>query len=1642
MGRSSVFSLEQIYRKQVTQTWSKIPQVFRYVNTFINLNNVGYFAGSGSPGYQSTVERIDFSNDTEIGVYVTTLSKYVKWPGATGNSTHGYWGGGDSAPSSPNIVSTVDRLDYSSDTSTSTKGPLSQARKWLVAAGNASFGYFGGGNTGSDVSTVDRVDYSSDTSTASPKGPLTTVKRWVMATGDQSYGYFAGGEPSPSNPYRYSTVDRVDYSNDSSTASPKGPLTNHVYGGAATGNIDYGWYAGGYGPSNTSKVDRIDYSNDTATASTRGPLTSAKKYVAATGNRSFGYIGGGGPSPNISTIDRIDYSSDTTTASPKGNLKNQRYGMGGVSPFSMANPTMPTPATRTESFTSAVGTDFGYFGGGSSNGPRHSWVQRIDFTNDTATASSRASLHYSQYRASATGNRSFGYWAGGRDPSAGSYPVSKVSRIDYSNDSTAPSPKGALSATQDYGAATGTISYGYHGGGRYYTPGSGDLNISRVERIDYGNDTATATVKGPLTNSVIFLSAVGNQSYGYWAGGTPADTSVISRVDYSNDSATASPKGNLTSAKFNMSGGTGNADYGYYAGYSYNYSTVDRIDYSNDTATASPKGPRSINGTALPGGGTGNQSYGYTGGGYPGATNTTIDRIEYANDTATASPKGNLTNGGQMGGAASPRASAMPLTSTISKTVDKGADGYTTLQAGPAYAYGMGGPNPGGPNNTTTVQRIDYGNDTATAVVKGPLSLDRKNQGAAGNASFGYNAGGHINPGFTGTSSTDRIDYASDTSTATPKGTLTFSQAVAASVSNDSYGWFGGGLPYPIISSIDRLDFSNDTATASPKGPMTSAKSSMGEAGNASYGYFGGGNGPLSTVDRIDYSNDSATASPKGPLSSAREGLAGFGNMNYGYMAGGYPSGPYSIVDRIDYSNDTATAATKGPLNEGKRFSEGTSSASGYGYAIGGNLGSGNTSGISRVEFANDTATALSKGTLSAARAYYATVSAQDGGISGTPTIQIPRIRWVDNVTETATSFPAGLGYWAGGYANFTGITRYDFANDTSNPVGSLTDPKFYVAAVSSTSHGYFAGGQAPSPIAPTPYDETTSVDRLDYANDSANSSPKGPLANARNRCSAAGNADYGWIAGAYITDPSSVNRIDYSNDTATAPTRGPLSRGGSYYYWALGGVGTQDYGYFCGGADYTTCDRVDYSNDTATALARGPLSQKHNYMGATGNASYGYIGGGTSNDPGSPQFSTIDRLDYSNDTNTCLTRGPLSAAYKNTAATGDTTHGYWGSGETSGMSPASQSRIERLNYANDTATAIVRGNLLDTKYYKGATSAAANNNPGSSIPNPTAILAPVQPPFPYPQQLPVPVGPAYGYIAGGRTSPANVSIVDRIDFSNDTDTASPRGNLYSTTTRGAGFSNISYGYVAGGFPSPAKSTVQRVDFGNDTATATLRGNLNTAMVRSSGVGNNNYGYFMGGGNPSEVSTVERVDYSNDTATASVKGSLSVAKRASGSAGTQSYGYFAGGQTPSLVSSTDRIDYSNDTETALAKGPLSSARYLMGATGNASYGWWGGGYDGSEISSVDRFDYSNDTATASPKGPLTAAKRYHGATGDTSYGYWCGGLVSISYYSYVDRVDYSNDTATASPKGPLSGVRGGTDQSGLGGRINALPGQS
>ena len=293
----------------------------------------GYVAGGDYGPDVSTVERIDYINDT-IGTSVRTpLPESHYGASFVGNINNGYYGGGFTP--GPTAKSSVFRVSYSNDTSVLAVGPLATTQGFFgsQAAGNNSYGWFAGGYPANGVSSVMRIDYSSDNSTASTRGPLAAGKYGMAATGNSDYGYWSGGIPGP-----VSTVQRIDYSNDTATSSPKGPLSLIRRYAAATGNSDYGWIGEGNRPSPIaaySTVDRIDYSNDTATAVAKGPLTQARYQLTATGNKSYGYWFGGYYPSSYSTIDRVDYSNDTATANGKGYITQARYDL--VSASASAN---------------------------------------------------------------------------------------------------------------------------------------------------------------------------------------------------------------------------------------------------------------------------------------------------------------------------------------------------------------------------------------------------------------------------------------------------------------------------------------------------------------------------------------------------------------------------------------------------------------------------------------------------------------------------------------------------------------------------------------------------------------------------------------------------------------------------------------------------------------------------------------------------------------------------------------------------------------------------------------------------------------------------------------------------------------------------------------------------------------------------------------------------------------------------------------------------------------------------------------------------------------------------------------------------------------------------------------------------------
>ena len=318
---------------------------------------------------------------------------------------------------------------------------------------------------------------------------------------------------------------------------------------------------------------------------------------------------------------------------------------------------------------------------------------------------------------------------------------------------------------------------------------------------------------------------------------------------------------------------------------------------------------------------------------------------------------------------------------TITGGISLGGGGWTIV-APPSVAtvgYFVGGQNPGlSPDSLSTLQRITFATDTATATLRGTLNTSVLALAGTGTLNDGWFGGGLLaGSPRPATSIVQRITYATDTATAVLKGNLNQAKFNLSAIGdNTTYGWFIGGATGPSptsvvgLSSIDRITFATDTGTASVRGPMSSANyaGNMATTDITTYAWFAiGKENPAgypasrSSVNRITYATDTATPSNRGPLSSARYSGAASGTVTYGwYAAGVLPA--FSTVDRITYATDTATATTRGPLASAVYRNAAVSDSTTYGWYGGGAPGPVTT--VQRITFATDTAAASIRGPL------------------------------------------------------------------------------------------------------------------------------------------------------------------------------------------------------------------------------------------------------------------------------------------------------------------------------------------------------------------------------------------------------------------------------------------------------------------------------------------------------------------------------------------------------------------------------------------------------------------------------------------------------------------------------------------------------
>jgi hypothetical protein len=592
---------------------------------------------------------------------------------------------------------------------------------------------------------------------------------------------------------------------------------------------------------------------------------------------------------------------------------------------------------------------YGYFAGGSDTTVTPtvlSKIDRIDFSNETISVPG-TNLSLERYFLGSLSNSSYGYYAGGQAPLS----LATIDRVDFSNETTS-APGNNLSQAKGYLEGISNNSYGYFGGG--FSPGP--TNHATVERIDFSNETISSPGNN-LPQARHALAATSNDSYGYFGGGaSPTYVATVDRIDFANET-TSAPGNNLPQSRGYL-GATSCANYGYYGGGIRTpgptiVATVDRIDFSTEIGSAPGNNlPLARYGLTA----TSNNNYGYFGGGFtapPPARHSTIDRVDFSNET-TSAPGNNLSQ---------IRSGSTALSGGASVAR---ANGYGT------YGYTIGG---SGPPSICNITRQDFSSNTFSDVGTIPLAL-YGNDRSAYNNEYGYFGGGYGGSPAGKRSTIYRFDFLNE-SVRTLSNTLPEIADGISQTSTTEVGYFGGGYSYqfsppvPAVwhSKICKLDFSSESVSTLPaSGRLSAQKGGSSAVRTPQYAFFGGGSnlvGPaqFSKIDRLDFSTEVASAYTN--MSRIRVNHTSIENNIHGYFWGG--SGPPNTndADKLQFSNGTITNLPGIVGSNPYYYRQNSQTDSYYGYFLGGGFqpypfaGSFGETLVRRLDFSSDTVALL-----------------------------------------------------------------------------------------------------------------------------------------------------------------------------------------------------------------------------------------------------------------------------------------------------------------------------------------------------------------------------------------------------------------------------------------------------------------------------------------------------------------------------------------------------------------------------------------------------------------------------------------------------------------------------------------------------------
>tara|TARA_E500000331_G_scaffold14702_1_gene12892 strand:- start:72 stop:2057 length:1986 start_codon:yes stop_codon:yes gene_type:complete len=533
----------------------------------------------------------------------------------------------------------------------------------------------------------------------------------------------------------------------------------------------------------------------------------------------------------------------------------------------------------------------------------------------------------------------------------------------------------------------------------------------------------------------------------------------------------------------------------------------------------------------------------------------------------------------------------------------------------------------------------------------------------------GYKAGGS-NPGGTSVNDIEKIAYA--TNTGQNAGYMNRQRRGPMASGNMTHAWIGSGFshgpgPAGRRSDFQKYTYSTESASASGSVNLPNDTSKGGGAGNQEYGYIRDGENSHTWTYKITYASDTGANTPGAYAANRYNGSRSWANPSSAFWTGGGNSVNQSVT-KFPFATETLSIIPGVVAQNTSTSGGGAAGNHTHGY-----FQNGAGSRLHKLDYATETGTEFN--TTPATWGWGNSVFGQSNG----PIVTNPN---TETPTPTKSPGPAFNGaLWMGGYipsnlvVSSGGKISFDDDTVTALPSTNLTANRYNLSATSSPDAGYY--GQA----------QTTQVVKVTYATSSPSTMPGGlsggsggPAApyDPRRRGTSFGLKTAGYFMQGSTGSSGPLNNLDkvtYSSDTSarlpgsntpnsayatvgtsnqTAGYQTGGTPGGSNMYklpfateswgsvpslgvemWDANSFANTTHGYFMGGSGNGTGSRtykLTFSTDSSSRLPSSNVPQNIRYGWGSGNSSYGYMSGQQALSPSNPGTSIIYKLNYSND--------------------------------------------------------------------------------------------------------------------------------------------------------------------------------------------------------------------------------------------------------------------------------------------------------------------------------------------------------------------------------------------------------------------------